>query len=99
MEFAKRDQDKFRYRYPGGESYEDVVARLEPAIIELERQNNILVIGHQAVLRCLLGYFLNQPPEELPYQDIPLHTVLKLVPKAYGCEITKTKLLGGAIDT
>ena len=34
----------------GGESYRDVVVRLEPVIMELERQENILIIGHQ--VRC-----------------------------------------------
>jgi broad specificity phosphatase PhoE len=29
--------NKLTYRYPGGESYEDLVARLEPVIMELER--------------------------------------------------------------
>ncbi|KAG8147691.1 hypothetical protein E2320_022376, partial [Naja naja] len=38
LEFALRDQDKYRYRYPKGESYEDLVQRLEPVIMELERQ-------------------------------------------------------------
>ncbi|RWS22798.1 6-phosphofructo-2-kinase/fructose-2:6-bisphosphatase-like protein, partial [Leptotrombidium deliense] len=60
-EFALRDQDKFHYRYPKGESYEDLVARLEPVIMELERQENVLVVAHQAVLRCLLAYFLDKP--------------------------------------
>ena len=59
-EFAARDQDKFHYRYPRGESYEDLVARLEPVIMELERQENVLVVAHQAVLRCLLAYFLDK---------------------------------------
>jgi 6-phosphofructo-2-kinase/fructose-2,6-biphosphatase 2 len=59
-EFAARDQSKFSYRYPRGESYEDLVARLEPVIMELERQENVLVIGHQAVIRCLLAYFLDK---------------------------------------
>ena len=36
-EFAARDMNKLTYRYPGGESYEDLVARLEPVIMELER--------------------------------------------------------------
>ncbi len=59
-EFRARDAAKFQYRYPRGESYEDLVARLEPVIMELERQKNVLVIGHQAVLRCLLAYFLDK---------------------------------------
>ncbi|KAJ9583443.1 hypothetical protein L9F63_022209, partial [Diploptera punctata] len=61
-EFQARAKDKFNYRYPGGESYKDIVARLEPIIIEMERQRNILVISHQAVIRCLLGFFLGTPP-------------------------------------
>ena len=58
-DFAARDINKFQYRYPRGESYEDLVARLEPVIMELERQENVIVVGHQAVLRCLLAYFLD----------------------------------------
>ena len=50
-DFESRDVDKFRYRYPRGESYEDLVARLEPVIMELERRDCVLVIGHQAVNR------------------------------------------------
>ncbi|XP_027563101.1 6-phosphofructo-2-kinase/fructose-2,6-bisphosphatase-like, partial [Neopelma chrysocephalum] len=83
-ELALRDQDKYRYRYPKGESYEDLVQRLEPVIMELERQENVLVICHQAVMRCLLAYFLDKSAGELPYLKCPLHTVLKLTPVAYG---------------
>lgn len=43
------------------QSYEDLVQRLEPVIMELERQENVLVICHQAVMRCLLAYFLDKP--------------------------------------
>lgn len=32
-EFAQRDADKYHYRYPNGESYQDLVARLEPVIM------------------------------------------------------------------
>lgn len=42
------------------QSYEDLVQRLEPVLMELERQENILVICHQAVMRCFLAYFLDQ---------------------------------------
>lgn len=40
--------------------------RLEPVIMELERQGNILVISHQAVMRCLLAYFLDKAAGEGP---------------------------------
>lgn len=64
-DFKARDQNKFAYRYPRGESYEDLVARLEPVIMELERQGNVLVVSHQAVLRCLLAYFLDNSAGDL----------------------------------
>ncbi|RVE71174.1 hypothetical protein OJAV_G00072160 [Oryzias javanicus] len=98
-EFALRDQDKYRYRYPKGESYEDLVHRLEPVIMELERQENVLVICHQAVMRCLLAYFLNKNDDELPYLKCPLHTVLKLTPIAYGCKVQSVFLNIEAVNT
>lgn len=98
-DFANRDDDKYNYRYRGGESYRDVVARLEPVIMELERQENVLVVGHQAILRCLYAYFHNLPQADLPYIKIPLHTVIKLTPKAYGCDEERYTLPIGAVDT
>ncbi|KAM4587549.1 6-phosphofructo-2-kinase/fructose-2,6-bisphosphatase 2 isoform 5-T6 [Odontesthes bonariensis] len=98
-EFALRDQDKYHYRYPGGESYQDLVQRLEPVIMELERQGNVLVICHQAVMRCLLAYFLDKGAEDLPYMKCPLHTVLKLTPVAYGCKVEMFYLDVEAVNT
>ncbi|KAH8112780.1 bifunctional 6-phosphofructo-2-kinase/fructose-2,6-bisphosphate 2-phosphatase [Phellopilus nigrolimitatus] len=93
-DFTSRDDDKFNYRYRGGESYRDVVVRLEPVIMELERQENILIIGHQ-----VYGYFNDLPQADLPYIKIPLHTVIKLTPKAYGCDEERYTLPIGAVDT
>ncbi|XP_036390280.1 6-phosphofructo-2-kinase/fructose-2,6-bisphosphatase 2-like isoform X1 [Megalops cyprinoides] len=98
-EFALRDQDKYHYRYPGGESYQDLVQRLEPVIMELERQGNVLVICHQAVMRCLLAYFLDKSADDLPYLKCPLHTVLKLTPVAYGCNVETFDLKVEAVNT
>ncbi|KAF7375210.1 6PF2K domain-containing protein [Mycena sanguinolenta] len=83
----------------GGESYRDVVVRLEPVIMELERQENILIIGHQAILRCLYAYFHHLPQDDLPYIKIPLHTVIKLTPKAYGCDEERYAVPILAVDT
>ncbi|XP_027631889.1 6-phosphofructo-2-kinase/fructose-2,6-bisphosphatase 2 isoform X5 [Tupaia chinensis] len=105
-EFALRDQEKYLYRYPGGEpayfspqSYQDLVQRLEPVIMELERQGNVLVISHQAVMRCLLAYFLDKGADELPYLKCPLHTIFKLTPVAYGCKVETIKLNVEAVNT
>ena len=98
-DYESRDDDKFNYRYRGGESYRDVVVRLEPVIMELERQENILIIGHQAILRCLYAYFLALPQEELPYIKIPLHTLIKITPMAYGCHEERYPLPIQAVDT
>ncbi|XP_073208491.1 6-phosphofructo-2-kinase/fructose-2,6-bisphosphatase 4 isoform X6 [Lepidochelys kempii] len=80
-------------------SYEDLVQRLEPVIMELERQENVLVICHQAVMRCLLAYFLDKTAEQLPYLKCPLHSVLKLTPVAYGCKVESIFLNIEAVNT
>ncbi|KAI8929216.1 hypothetical protein BC831DRAFT_502934 [Entophlyctis helioformis] len=84
-DYLQRDTDKFNYRYHGGESYRDLVHRLEPVIMELERHcepnHSILIIGHQAVLRAIYSYFLNISHEQLPYIKVPLHTIVKLTPR------------------
>ncbi|HHH27268.1 MAG TPA: fructose-2,6-bisphosphatase, partial [Polyangiaceae bacterium] len=67
-----RKADKLRYRYPRGESYLDVINRLDPLIGELERLTHpLLVIGHQAVLRTLYAYLTGHPREETPFLEIP----------------------------
>jgi len=93
-EFVARKADKFRYRYPRGESYEDVISRLEPVIVEIERQRApVLVIAHQAILRALYAYFTELPPESCPHLSIPLHTVIRLDPGAYGCAESRFPLV------
>ena len=98
-EYAHRDEDKFHYRYPRGESYEDLVHRLEPVIMELERQSNVLVICHQAVMRCILAYFRDEDNKDLPYIRAPLHTVMKLTPVAYGCKVEEFVIPVPCVDT
>ncbi|KAI9770707.1 MAG: Fructose-2,6-bisphosphatase [Geoglossum simile] len=82
-DFRARDDDKYNYRYRGGESYRDVVIRLEPIIMEIERSENIMIVTHQAVLRCIYAYFMNVPQDRSPWMMVPLHTLIKLTPKAY----------------
>jgi 6-phosphofructo-2-kinase/fructose-2,6-biphosphatase 2 len=67
--------------------------------MELERQKNILIIGHQAVLRAIYSYFMGVSHEKLPYVNIPLHTVIQLSPRPYGCEQKKVSVPIEAVDT
>lgn len=92
-EATARKADKFGYRYPRGESYADLIARLEPAILEIERQRHpVLIVAHQAVLRAVYAYFQEHPPETCPHLSVPLHTVIRLVPGPYGCDETRAPL-------
>ena len=88
-EYQARKRNKLTSRYPRGESYQDIIQRLDPVIIELERTRKpVLVIAHNAVLRALYAYFYGVPRERCPYLPIPLHTVIELTPHAYGCHET-----------
>lgn len=98
-DYAARDADKCNYRYRGGESYADLVHRLEPVIMELERVENVLIVSHQAIIRVILAYFLDKKAEEMPYIQVPLHTLIKLTPKAYECGFEVFPLAIPAVDT
>ncbi|KAL7268340.1 Fructose-2,6-bisphosphatase [Rhizina undulata] len=98
-DFRARDDDKYNYRYQGGESYRDVVIRLEPIIMEMERGENIMVVTHQAVVRCIYAYFMNVPQNQSPWMEIPLHTVIKLTPRAYGTQEERFKAEIPAVST
>jgi len=93
-EFARRQDDKLAYRYPRGESYMDVILRLEPLAHEMERTREpILIVGHQGILRILYAYHMGLDRDEAPYVSIPLNTVIQLSPHAYGCDETRTCLM------
>ncbi len=95
-EFEKRKQDKLTYRYPRGESYLDVIARLEPIVHEIERmQDPVLVVGHQGILRILYSYFCEESREKAPFVSIPLNHVIKLEPHTYTCKVDRFNLNNG----
>jgi len=89
-EFALRQKDKLAYRYPRGESYLDVIARLEPIILEMERHREpLLVVAHQAVLRIVYAFYTGISRAEAPYVSIPLNTVVEMQPHAFGCNVKR----------
>ncbi|KAK4483084.1 hypothetical protein RD792_010261 [Penstemon davidsonii] len=93
-EYESRKNDKLRYRYPRGESYLDVIQRLEPVIIELERQRApVVVVAHQAVLRALYAYFADRPLKEIPHIEMPLHTIIEIQMGVTGVQEKRYKLM------
>ncbi|KAJ2788174.1 6-phosphofructo-2-kinase [Coemansia interrupta] len=86
-EFEARQLDKFYYRYPGigGESYADVVLRLQQVIVELERiRHSVLLVTHRAMARTLLSYFMDIPTTHMPDMELPLGYVYSCEPRPFG---------------
>ncbi len=82
-EYELRKHDKLQYRYPGagGEGYLDVINRLRPVIVELERMtDHVLLIAHRSVARVLLAYFKGLRREEVADVDVPLGMLYSLEP-------------------
>ncbi|KAF9919172.1 hypothetical protein FBU30_011138 [Linnemannia zychae] len=91
-EFESRRINKLFYRYPGmgGESYLDVIQRLNPLIIELERMtSDLLIVTHRVVLRILLSYLMDIDRSKMPEMDVQLHTLYCVEPKPHGTTVRK----------
>jgi broad specificity phosphatase PhoE/predicted kinase len=70
-----RKLDKYNYVYPGGESYATMESRIErgikKAIYLSDNSDNIMIVGHRAVNRMILSYFVYRRKEDVPYIYIP----------------------------
>jgi 6-phosphofructo-2-kinase / fructose-2,6-biphosphatase 4 len=77
-EVAKHEQDPYHHRYPRAESYHDLAVRLEPIILELEReQNDLLIIAHESVLRVLYGYLMACSATDIPNLSFPRDEIIE----------------------
>lgn len=93
-------KSRYRYRLPGAESYQDLALALEPLVMELERQVcPCVVISHSSTLQVLYGYFLGlqRHPDDYYKNKIELHTVVELLPSAYGWEENRFSLEGDEV--
>jgi len=78
-------RDPYAFRAPRAESYHDLSVRLEPVLIELEREKeDLLIIGHSSVIRCLLAYLIGLPASEIPAIEVARGDLLEVVPSSYG---------------
>ncbi len=76
-----READKWGFRPPGGESYDDLVARITPFFDALEGDN--VVVAHGGVARALVARYCNVPPERAPHLDIWQGRVLVIQGRTY----------------
>ena len=97
-EYNARLSDKLNYRYPGvgGESYQDVILRLDEVILMMEQsRDNMIVICDRAVLRVLLSYFLGEERAKIPYMEVGAG-VVELRRTHAGFHSTHTHIADGA---
>lgn len=70
-----RKRDKYGYIYPEGEGYCSMEKRVHRGMKKIFYLNNlddnIMIVGHQAVNRMILSYFLTRPSEEVPFIYMP----------------------------
>ncbi|KAK4932746.1 hypothetical protein LTR28_011360 [Elasticomyces elasticus] len=100
-EYRVRMRDKLHYRYPGqgGEGYLDIINRLRPVIVELERMtDHVLLVGHRSVARVLLAYFKGLDRSQVADLDVPLGMLYCLEPKPYGVDFKAYRYRGGGGD-
>ena len=59
--------------------------RLEPTLIELEREReDLLIVGHASVIRCILAYLIGLPASEIPAIEVARGDLIAVVPTSYG---------------
>ena len=76
-----------------GESYLDCYHRISPVVADIKATPSpILVVAHQAILRCMVGAMTDRPPDVVPYIDIPQYEVTNL---HYLLHSTLTTLVSG----
>lgn len=58
--------------------------RLEPIILELEREeNDLLIIAHESVLRVLYGYLMACNAQDIPSLEFPRNEIIEIIPASY----------------
>lgn len=78
-ETLKRKENKLSYRYPEGESYEDLIKRTQKiAHNVLDKKEDIVIVAHRAIIRALIHHFLGTDKNIIPTVDIPLHKIIMI---------------------
>ena len=72
-----------------------MAVRLEPIILELEReQEDVLIIAHESVLRVLYGYLMACNATDIPGLSFPRDEIIEIIPASYNNEATRIHIPG-----
>ncbi|KAF7944411.1 hypothetical protein EAE96_010807 [Botrytis aclada] len=94
-EVKMHELDPYHHRYPRAESYHDLAVRMEPIILELEReQNDLLIIAHESVLRVLYGYLMACDAMNIPTLKFPRNEIIEIIPASYQNEAKRIHIDG-----
>lgn len=74
-----RNRDSCEDELTCWQSYHDLAVRLEPIILELEReQNDLLIVAHESVLRVLYGYLMACGARDIPKLQFPRDEIIEV---------------------
>ncbi|KAI1260003.1 6-phosphofructo-2-kinase-domain-containing protein [Xylariaceae sp. FL1019] len=94
-EVELHERDPYHHRYPRAESYHDLAVRLEPIILELEReQSDLVIIAHESVLRVLYSYLMHCSTRDIPQLKFPRNEIIEIKPAAYQNEAKRIQIPG-----
>lgn len=83
-DYEEHQENPYHHRYARSESYHDLAVRMEPLIMEMERnRGDLLVIAHESVLRVLYGYLMACTVQDIPFLKFPRNEIVEIVPNAY----------------
>jgi broad specificity phosphatase PhoE len=76
---AVRERDKWNFKPPSGESYEDLLARVRDWYIGVT--GDVIVSGHGGVARVLMVLFRVRTPAQAPHGDVNQGVVYEFAPR------------------
>lgn len=72
------------FRFDHGESYFDVILRLDQVIHDLERSGNIcLILADDSIIKCIYAYFKSININEIPLIELSDKCIIKLEDSVY----------------
>jgi probable phosphoglycerate mutase len=74
--YARRQADRWNEAAPEGQCYRDIYQRVVEWLAGVS--SDTIVVAHYGTARCIRGYFLKLPPEEILNLDVPQDKVLMI---------------------